>query len=58
MIRTGPLMRAGRDAVVDAWISNAPPPKCPYAPRTKSRLFWQLGADRATAVVQQLERIG
>lgn len=53
-----PLMREGRDAVVDAFRRKEPPPRCPYTPKCRSALFWTDGATRASALLEQLERIG
>lgn len=58
MLRTGKLVREGRDAVVDHWLGKKDALRNPYSPHSKSRIFWQLGADKAAAVIDQLERIG
>ena len=51
-------MKEGRDAVIAQRLHGAEPALCRYRPHTKSKFFWEFGANRAHEAIDRLRRIG
>lgn len=58
MLNSSRVQREARDAVIAARFRGGAEPVNPYNPRTRARLWWDMGQRRAEIAAAELLRVG